>query len=159
MMSNRFFRLALLGLTVLLMAGCSAVNRPTPPQVQLVGLEMEELTLTHANMLAKVRLRNPNNFALDVRGIRVQLALNEVQVAKGNAIGPVKIAGGQSGDMLVQVATPLWAFFNLANNLQGSNEVRFKLVGDVDIGGWGVIGGNLPFSHSGVIPLQGTIPR
>lgn len=146
-----FVLLAVLG-------GCSAVPRPQTPGVELMALEVEDISLTHANMVAQVRLFNPNTFTLKVEGVRLALNLNGVRIATGNAVGPLYIETQKKGILPVRLSSPLWSYFNLANSLQGAQDVNFHLTGDVDVGGWGILRGRLPIDRKGVIPLTGVKP-
>ena len=140
---------------LVLLSACSAFRQPLPPQVELSSLTVEDVSLTHANLLARLRLYNPNAFGATVEGVRLKLSLNNVHMANGGGVGPVELVANGYGELPVRVSVPLWAFFNLAQSLPNSKQVRFDLTGDVQLGGFGIMGGNFPLEKSGTIPLAG----
>ena len=69
-------------LLALTLSACAGI-RPAPPEVQLAGLEITDVSLSHANFLATLKLFNPNSVSMDIKGLQFTLFLNDTRVAKG----------------------------------------------------------------------------
>jgi LEA14-like dessication related protein len=88
-------------------AGCSSTAPLEPLGVNLVNLEVQEITLFEATLVAQVRVTNPNPDPLEFSGGSLKLLLNGRKV--GTALAPegFAVAGFDSTvlDMTVHVNT------------------------------------------------------
>lgn len=141
-----------------LLSGCVAL-RPEPPEVQLVGLTVSELSLTHANFLATVSLYNPNSVALDVEGLQFELFLDDIRVARGVTAKAFTIAAEQTGSAALRLSTSFLDLFRLAHKLKGLDQVPFRLAGEVKVGGPGFLWITVPITSQGSIPLTGSFEQ
>lgn len=139
-----------------LATGCAAI-RPEPPDIQLAGLEISDISLTHANFLASLSLYNPNSAALDVEGLEFALFLNDVRVARGITARSFTIPAEESGTAALRMSTSFIDLFRLSQKLQGLDAVPFRIVGDVKVGGPGFLWMTVPIDSEGIIPLAGAI--
>lgn len=143
----------LLGLTL---AACAGM-RPEPPQVQLAGLEITDVSLSHANFLATLKLFNPNNVALDIKGIKFTLFLNEIRIARGVTAKTLSIPAEESGEAVIRLASSFLDLLQLTRNLQDQDQITFRLAGEVKIGGVGLFGATIPIDREGTLPLSGSL--
>lgn len=149
----RLLTIVLLGLTV---TGCAAI-RPDPPQVQLAGLQISDLSLSHANFLATLSLYNPNSKTLDIEGLQFTLFLDKVQVASGKTAKSFSIPAEQTGTADLRLAASFTDLFRLARKLKGIDEMPFRIAGDVRIGGPGFLWITVPIDTEGTVPLGGVL--
>lgn len=143
-------------LIALLLSGCAAM-RPEPPEVQLVGLTVSDLSLTHANFQAELSLYNPNRAALEIEGLDFALFLDDVRIARGASARTFTIATEQTGSATLRLSSSFLNLFRLTQRLKGRNEIPFHVAGEVQIGGPGFLRITIPIDSRGTIPLAGAI--
>ena len=152
-------KLLLTGLLLALaLSGCSAI-RPNPPEVQLAGLTISDLTLSHANFLATLALYNPNNATLELEGLEFALFLDDVQVARGATSKEFSIPSEQTGNVPLRMSAGLFDLFRFSQRLKDLDQVPFRIVGKLQVGGPGFLWMTVPIESKGAIPLVGTLDR
>ena len=146
-------------IVILLAAGLAscAGMRPAPPEVQLAGLEITDLSLSHANFLARLQVYNPNSISLDIKGLKFTLFLNDVRVADGQSTKPMSIAAEESGEAVVRLSSSFFNLFQLTRKLQDQDQIAFRIDGEVTVGGLGILNTTIPIEREGVLPLTGTL--
>jgi LEA14-like dessication related protein len=147
-------------LTVLLLAGLlagCATLRPEPPEVQLAGLEISDLSLSHANFLATLSLYNPNRSSLEVEGLEFALFLDDVRVARGVTAKAFSLPAEQTGTAALRLSTSFLDLIRLAGRLKGRDQVPFRIAGEVKVGGPGFLWSTIPIASEGQIPLSGAL--
>ena len=131
-----------LGLCLVLLAGCASVlGDVEPPEVTLAGLAFEEPGLFEQRLRLDVRLRNPNDFQLDVERLLFDLEVNDREVGRGwttegfdvpafgEAVVPVTIVVPTSD--LIQRIIELGATQRLDYRLSGEARLRDRAFGTV----------------------------
>ena len=141
-----------------LLSGCATL-RPEPPDVQLAGLTISDISLSHANFLATLNLYNPNSAALDVEGLEFALFLDEVQVAHGTTAKSFSIPAEQTGSASLRLAASFLNLFRLSQRLKELDAVPFRIAGKVKIGGPGFLWTTVPVDSQGTIPLAGALDQ
>lgn len=159
-MTGKTILLRLLGTLLLgiVLTGCAAM-RPDPPEVQLAGLTVSDLSLSHANFLATLSIYNPNDSTLEIEGLDFTLALDKVQVAHGATAKAFSIPAEQTGEASLRLSTSLINLFRLGQKLKGREEVPFRIDGKVKIGGPGFLWMTVPIRSEGNLPLAGALDR
>lgn len=152
---NRLLPILLLAMTL---GGCATI-RPQPPEVQLAGLTISDISLSHANFLATLNLYNPNNSTLDVEGLAFALFLDEVRVTRGASAKAFSIPAEQTGSTTLRLSTSFFDLFRLSQRLKDLEEVPFRIAGEVKIGGPGFLWMTVPVDSKGTIPLVGTLDQ
>lgn len=144
---------------VLLAAGLAAcaVIRPAPPEVQLSGLEITDLSLSHANFLARLQLYNPNGVSIDIKSLKFILFLQDVRVAEGQSTKPLTIPAEETGEAAIRLSSSFFNLFQLTRKLQGQDRIAFNLNGEVKVGGLGILSTTIPIKHDGILPLTDTL--
>ena len=143
-------------LTGLLLSGCAAL-RPEPPEVQLAGLTISDLSLSHANFLATLSLYNPNEAPLDIEGLEFALFLDEVRVASGKTAKAFSIPAEQTSTAALRLSASFLDLVRLGQKLKGLDEVPFRIAGGVKVGGPGFLWLTVPIASEGSIPLAGAL--
>jgi len=133
--------------------------RPEPPEVQLAGLEIRELSLSHANFLANLRLYNPNSTALDIRGLSFTLFLDDIRIAKGKTAKAFNIPAEEFGDAALHLSSSYFDLLQLSTGLQGQEQIAFRIAGEVKVGGLGFMSMTIPIDHEGILPLIGSLQQ
>jgi len=140
-------RHAALALTVLLLAVGCATLRPeiVVPEVSLVNITPIGATLFEQRARVDLRLRNPNDFAIDLTGLDFQLDVNGARLASGVTGDAVTIPRLGEGLVSVEVTTTLLAWMRQVEILGTAQEIAYDLTGHLHVAHLG----RLPFSHSG----------
>lgn len=126
---------------------------PAVPEIELVGIEWDELSLQRASAVATLKLKNTNDFAVDLNRLGYDLSLGGRSVADASVSRPPSLEPGQDATLTFPLSVrPLdagVAFFNL---LRGSN-AAYRIRGTMEAStSFGPL--NLPFDRSGDVPLR-----
>lgn len=92
---------------VLVASGCSSTAQLEPLGVNLVNLEVQEITLFEASLVAEVRITNPNPDPIEITGGSLKLLLDGKKAGTALAREPFEVAAFDSTlvDMFVTVNT------------------------------------------------------
>ena len=149
--------LAALLFTAAMLVSCASI-RPEPPEVSLLSLAIEEVTLSHVNMTANLNFFNPNRFSVRIREVNYRLLLNGQQVSDGKSLQPLDIAASSHGEIPLRISGAYWNIFRLLNSLQQTTDLEFSLDGEVKVIGYGLIPATFTFSNKGSLPLNQLSP-
>lgn len=129
------FAAGLLILAVLFLAGCASMMRDTvPPRVQLLGLQLQKAQLLEQRYLLKVRIQNPNDFDLDIRGVDFKVELNDEYFAHGVSNEAVNVPGFGEAVTRVLVSSSILTLARQLNDLNGKG-VKYRVTGQVKMAG------------------------
>jgi len=140
--------------TLLLMLCCCAPLRPIPPEISLFGLQLENLTLSHAILSADLSLYNPNDSAITIKKVSYALSLQGIRVAHGQSARSVRIDAHDTGQMAVRISSSYLNLLRISQKAQGKEEIPFIIDGEISIGGFGLLSRDIPFQEEGIIPLE-----
>jgi LEA14-like dessication related protein len=88
----------------LLALACATVAREVlPPEVNVVDIRPLEGTAFEQRMQVDLRVRNPNDFALDIDGVRFDLELNGESFARG--LGDERVEVPRLGEARISVVS------------------------------------------------------
>lgn len=126
---------------------------PAVPEVSLVAFEVGALSLDKVSATARVRLRNTNQFDLDLDRLALTLAVGGKDVARTSAAASPKLAPGQSATVDVPVSFSPRAFGMGVFNLLRGSDARYALSGSLEAGTrFGPI--TLPLEARGTTPIS-----
>lgn len=137
----------------LLFSGCGGLQ-PIAPEINLMGLDVVDVTLSHVNLAAEVRLFNPNADKLTIKEVAYTLHLNGVKLSKGRSAREVKVDPEEYGTVTVRMSSAYWDVFRLLNKIQDNEELRFKIQGKVLVGGYGLLGQTFNFEKEGLVSVN-----
>lgn len=138
---------------VTLLTGCAAF-RAEPPEVALVGLQVENLTLSHAILTADLSLFNPNDFSINVRDVRYTLSINNIRVAQGTSLDGIRINAHQYGQMPLRLSTSYFNLLRLGPLLEQNKPLPYEISGEVTLGNYLVGSRSRSFSKKGTLDLS-----
>lgn len=144
-----------MGVFVCLIAvGCAGrALRPNPPTVTLSAIRLVELGLIEQRYSLRLRVENPNSYALKISSMRYRIELNDKEFVHGVRREPVAIPGNGEALVDVEVISRLAVLLGQLQGFAKGDEysLRYRLSGDVT-----VLGGSLtiPFQQEGVIGLN-----
>lgn len=134
----------------LLTLSCTTM-RPVAPEVSLLGIRIGELTLSHANLLANLRLYNANPVPLTIEAVDYSFFLNGIQIADGRTLAPVRIKAGDYGETVLRLSAGYLNLLQLTSNLKPEDKIRYSLEGSVKVGGFRILDRTFPFKREGII--------
>jgi LEA14-like dessication related protein len=89
---SRTFRCAVLMLLTVLVSGCAGLGAyREPPRVSLVSIQPKEMGVLEQRYGLRLRVLNPNDTALPVKGMSYSLRINDHEFAYGVSRQPVTI--------------------------------------------------------------------
>jgi LEA14-like dessication related protein len=157
--SNRitWFILLLTVLPAISFSSCSTINA-VAPEVNLMRVDVQDVTLSHVNMLADLRVFNPNEKAMTIQSVDYTLHLEGVKVFSGKSNLSQTIAPQEYGHLTLRLASAYWNIIQLLNKLPNKSDVAFSMEGSIRVGGSRLFSQRFSFVKQGVIPLQKTTP-
>lgn len=120
---------------------------PSMPQFALDGISIRSLGFSEITFDVKLRVRNPNGFALPLGKLDYALAVGGASVARAAAVDVVPVAGGSSGVVAIPVRIDVASAGRAAADLARGGEVQVDLDGRANLGG-------IPFP----LDLKGRVP-
>lgn len=142
-----------------LMAGCAGLGKPLEtPRISLANLQMLETSGMESAFLVQLRVQNPNEVDLDLRGVDCDVEINGKPFAYGMSNTPVRIPAYGSDTVPVKVYTSVIDIFRGLLNLPGRDELTYQVRGKVRLAGAGFMPATLPFDSQGTISLKDLSP-
>ncbi len=149
--NKRSFLLSLVAL--LLLCSCAVID-PMPPEVSLQNLQLGNLSISHATLMATMQIYNPNQVPVTVEELRYSFSLNNVQVADSRIFQPIQLEAGGTTEGAVRLSTSYLRLLQLMASMREGTEMNYRIDGATRVGGWKVIDRTFPFKEEGVIPLD-----
>jgi LEA14-like dessication related protein len=150
--SNQF--LPLFGLVLIVtLSACSTLNA-IPPEVNLMRVDVQDVTLSHVNLLADLRVFNPNDKSLTIQGVDYTLHLEGIKVFSGKSNLTQTIEPQEYGHLTLRLASAYWDIIQLFNKLPNKSDVAFSMQGSIRVGGNRLFAQRFTFDKKGIIPLQ-----
>lgn len=149
---------ALIGLAALT-AGCAGLGKPLEtPRISLANIQLLETSGMESAFMVQLRVQNPNEVDLDIRGVDCDIEINGKPFAYGMSNTPVRISAYGSDTVPVKVYTSVIDIFRGLLNLPGRDDLRYQVKGKVRMGGAGFMPATLPFDSQGTISLKDLSP-
>ncbi|MGD8498377.1 MAG: LEA type 2 family protein [Chromatiales bacterium] len=153
-MSSTILRPLIATAFALLLTACGPlVERPEPPRVSLVNLQLTQMTLFEQRFHLELRLQNPNAYPLPLAGMEYTIELNGERFADGVSNDRVTIPEFGEALIAVDVSSDLASLLRQLYRLQRGEQptLSYRLHGSVGIVDQAF---KLPFERSGEITLQ-----
>ena len=158
-------RLPLLLLAACLPAGCSTLPPNTSaPRISVAGLRIIDIDLLEQRYALRLRVQNPNDFALSVSGMDYAVELNGRDFAKGVSDRRMDVPAYSERLFEVEITSGLADLVHQLQALESgrSKGLRYRIHGHVRLEG---IGSRVPFEHAAELlpaspdraPADGTI--
>ena len=142
-----------LGLALLL-AGC-ATSRPEPPEVRLADVWIDRLSLFEQRYRVGLRMRNPNDRALEFESLRFELSVAGHQLADGVSNDAFALPAGGERRVEVLVSSDLGALFDALGGwlTDDVTALPYRISGEARLAGHDRL---VPFERAGRLQL---LPR
>lgn len=152
--TNCFLPLILV-LLAISFTSCSTIDA-VPPEVNLMRVDVQDVTLSHVNLLADLRVFNPNEKTLSIQGVDYTLHLEGIKVFSGKNNLSQTIAPLEYGHVTLRLSSAYWDIVQLFNKLPNKSDVAFSMQGSILVGGNRLFARRFTFDKQGIIPLQKT---
>jgi LEA14-like dessication related protein len=161
MMRNRAsVAMAIVGAALLTVSGCASMSGLETPHIQLAGIRLQEMKGFENVFQVDLRVVNPNDTALPIRGVELDLALEGRNIAKGVSNPQKEIAAYSSEIVPVTVYASMLGMLDIAQRLvrglqQGNlaEKWNYAVSGHMRIGQSEWLG-KIPFNSKGQIDLE-----
>ena len=143
-------------LAMFFLLGCAGPGKKLePPRITLANIEVQEIKVFESVFQIELRVVNPNDVAIDIKGLDCDLALNDKHFASGVSKKRVKVS---SFDTTVVPITVYSSVFDLAKGLFDASQkqmMKYKLKGRLHLGGGLSVPSVIPFESEGELSLPG----
>lgn len=139
---------------LVLLSACATLGKKTEsPTVTLAGLNIVKADFFEQRFALDLRLQNPNDFALPIRGMSYDLLLNGKSFATGVSADKVNVPALGESVIRVESVSNLFSLYKQLRLLAESSEkgISYQLKGNVSLVNKSI---KLPFDKKGEISLQ-----
>lgn len=152
--SVSLFSRLLLGM--LLLVGCVGLGKKMePPRITLTNIQVKEIMILESVLHIYLRVVNPNDVAIDIKGLSCELELNNKHFASGVTNQGIKVS---SFDTAVIPITVYSSVLDLAKGLFDASKkhiMKYKLKGRLHLGGGLSKPSVIPYESEGELSLPG----
>jgi LEA14-like dessication related protein len=142
-------------LTLLMLAGCAGLGKSLePPRISLANIQVQESKGLETAFLVHLRIMNPNDVDLDIRGVDCDLEINDNPFAYGISNTPVKVPAFGSETIPVTVYSSVLDIVKGLFRLQQREDLSYQLKGKVRMAGGGFMPSTLPFDSRGTVSIK-----
>ncbi len=135
--------------------GCAGLGKPLEsPRISLSNIQMQETSGMESAFLVQLRVQNPNEVDLDIRGVECDVEINGKPFAYGMSNTQVRIPAFGSDIVPVKVYTSVVDIFRGLLNLQGRDDLTYQVKGKVRMSGGAFLPSSLPFDSQGSISVK-----
>ena len=135
-------------------SACSTLgSKPEAPVVTLAGLQIVKADFFEQRFALDLRLQNPNDFMLPIRGMSYDLVLNGTSFASGVSASKVDVPALGEAVVKVESVTNLFSLYRHLQQLGASSQegVEYQLKGNISLVNQAL---KLPFDKKGEISLK-----
>jgi LEA14-like dessication related protein len=134
--------------------GCSGLGKSViPPRVNLVDLQVAEVKPLESTFQVEIRIINPNDFPLSVKGVEFDLELNDQRFGTGVSGQSATIAAFDSQVVPVVVYSSMINLVRGLIKLPQREQLTYKIEGSVRMAD-GTFTKSVPFENAGKIDLK-----
>ena len=145
----RRWQIAVLGA---LLAGCAEAFRDAePPEVSLASLAFDQPGLFEQRLRLDVRLRNPNDFALDVERLLFDLEVNDQELGRGWTTESFEVPAFGDSIVPVTIVVPTSDLIERIMEMARNQRLDYRLKGEAKLSN--TIFGTVPFDQVGNFAL------
>ena len=116
--------------------------------------EVEDVTLSHVNLKAEVRLFNSNDYSLEIQEVAYKLYFNGIPISQGKSRQAVQIAAHSYGHIDLKLSSAYLDIMHFLNKMQTQAGVNYSLVGTLKVKGTDWRSDTFSFERQGFIPLE-----
>ena len=154
-------RHVLWALVILMAAACTTMVKKDPPRIQVADIRPGEVKALEAYFLVTLRVINPNDAPLTVKGLSCDLNVNGRRIASGVSSDSRVIPAFESDTLEVKLYSSMVsmaaAVIDMLRQNQGTGgapeKIDYELSGKLKLGGFSAA---VPFATTGRLSLSNT---
>ena len=140
-------------LAILVLAGCASwFMKGEPPEVLVTNITPLDATAFEQRLQVDLRIRNPNDFDLNMTGVDFTLNLNGKRLVRGLGNKEVTIPRLSDAVVSIQTSTSTFDIIRQFLSLSEKQDLAYDISGVLHSRD-----GRLPFNNSGVLLEQGQL--
>lgn len=143
--------LSAITITALCLCACATLESP---RVSLSSLALEKTTGFETVLQAQLRVVNPNDRQLDIRGVDCALDVNGTEVAYGVSNASVSVPAMGSTTVPITIYSSAVGIARAFAGVPLRGEARYRLKGKVRLDNAGWLLSQLPFKSEGEVTLK-----
>jgi len=149
-----YFRLLSSFVFLFFIASCAQHTKFIKPKVELLNLGVKDVTFSHINYDAKIRLYNPNLESLHIKSMEYSLYVNGIRLIDGAEQVDIEVGPHEEAVIPVRLSGSVFNVIRLISSMQNAKDVDFEMKGTV--AGIDTNGNyfSLPFSEKGKLDLS-----
>jgi LEA14-like dessication related protein len=124
------------------------------PRISLANLQVQESKGLETTFLVHLRVTNPNDVELDIKGLDCDLEINGKPFAYGISNAQVKVPAFGSETIPVTVYSSVLDIVKGLFGLQQREDLSYQLKGKVRMAGGGLMPSTLPFDSQGTVSIK-----
>lgn len=140
-----FFILLLILLLLTLFACTNLYHRLEPPKIHIVKVEIKEVKPLESIYNMQLRVLNPNDISILVKGINCDLKINDNQFATGVSNAPTEIPAFGNSVLNLDVYSSALNFIRNLIALPGKETIKITFKGKLKLEGGSGMPSYLPF--------------
>ena len=153
--NSSLFILVLLVMFFLL--GCVGPGKKMePPRITLTNIQVKEIKVFESVFQIELRVINPNDVAIKIKGLNCEVELNDKHFASGVSNKKTNVPPYDTATVPITVYSSV---LDLARGLVDSGKkekIKYKLKGRVHLDGGPLVPSVIPFESEGELSLQGS---
>ena len=151
--------LLLLSVLMIFFTACAGLGkRLQPPGINVADIHVQEVKAFETVLKIDLRLINPNDVPLDIKGLNCDLELNGKRFASGVANEKKVIPPYGTGVIPVVVYSSVFKVIRGVIGMKGKENFKYRLKGQVHLEGNRLFGSTIPFESAGELSLK-TLPE
>jgi LEA14-like dessication related protein len=137
------------------MGGCAGIGKPLEkPRISLTHIQVQESSGLETVFLIQLRVLNPNDVDLNIKGVDCDLEVNGRPFAYGISNTAVTVPAFGSGTVPVTVYSSVIDIFKGLFGLQQREDLSYQLKGKVRLDAVGLMPSSLPFDSNGTLSIK-----
>jgi len=138
---------------LLALVSCASTFDLQPPKLSVVSLKMQSADIFSQRLQVRMRVMNPNDRELPIKGIQYRIEVDEAELAQGLTQAPFVVPAMGETEFDVQVTANLaGALSKLLSRRGSSDTLDYRLVGEVSLSS-GLLR-HVPFDERGSVKLK-----
>ncbi len=147
---------------LLIFGGCAGFNRISePPTNTVANVQIQEIKAMESTFLLELRVLNPNDSPLEIKGLQCDLDIDDRPFARGITNQEISVPSFGSALVPVQVYASMFEMISSVAEIIGNTQqsatrsapLNYRLSGKVRIDGAGILK-TLPFTSEGELSFN-----
>jgi len=137
------------------MAGCAGLGKPLEtPRISLSNIQVQESKGLETAFRVDLRVANPNDVELDIKGLECDLEINDKPFAYGISNTQVTVPAFGSETLPVTVYSSVLNIVKGLFGLPQREDLSYRVKGKVRMTGGGLMPSTLPFDSQGTVSIK-----